>query len=93
MEFKSEEGKGSTMRIKLPLTLAIIDGMLVSMGKNIFIIPLLSIVESMQPRKEDVKTVEGKGEVISFRGEYRLAGPALRPFSIEPRHEIRGKAW
>ncbi len=48
------------MRIKLPLTLAIIDGMLVSIGRYIYIIPLLSVIESIRPRREDIKTVEGK---------------------------------
>lgn len=86
VEVKTEEGKGTTNRIKLPLTLAIIDGMLVSIGKNIYIIPLLAIVESMQPKKDDVKTVEGKGEVIYFRGEYVSLVRLYSLFSIEARH-------
>ncbi len=70
VEIFSEKGKGTTIRIKLPLTLAIIEGMLVRVGKNVYIIPLLSIVESLQPAKEHVKTVEGKGEVMLVRDEY-----------------------
>ncbi len=70
VNFLSEDGKGSTVRIKLPLTMAIIDGMLVNVGDSIYIVPLLSVVESIQPKKEDVKTVEGRGEVIHARGEY-----------------------
>jgi len=66
----TDEGKGTTIRIKLPLTLAIIEGMLVRIGNNIYIIPLLSIVESLRPLKNDVETIEGKGEVISVRGKY-----------------------
>ena len=85
VEVKTEEGKGTTNRIKLPLTLAIIDGMLVSIGRNIYIIPLLSIIESMQPKKEDVKTVEGTGEVIYFRGEYVSLVRLYDLFSIEAR--------
>ncbi len=87
VELKSDEGKGTTIRIKLPLTLAIIDGMLVSIGKNIYIIPLLSIVESMQPKKEDIKTVEGKGEMISFRGEFVSLVRIYDLFGIEGRHK------
>jgi len=87
VEMKSEEGKGTTIRIKLPLTLAIIDGMLVSIGRNIYIIPLLSIVESMQPKKEEVKTVEGKGEMISFRGEFVSLARLYDLFGIDARHK------
>ena len=60
--------------------------MLVSIGRNIYIIPLLSIVESMQPKKEDVKTIEGKGEVIYFRGEYVSLVRLYEMFGIESRH-------
>ncbi|MCP4133592.1 MAG: chemotaxis protein CheA [bacterium] len=70
VELKSEEGKGTIVRTKLPLTLAIIDGMLVGVGQHTYVVPLLSIVESMKPKKEDLKTVEGKGEVMLVRGEY-----------------------
>jgi two-component system chemotaxis sensor kinase CheA len=70
IEIISEVGKGTTFRISLPLTLAIIDGMNVKIGKETLTIPLLSIVEAIRPTNSDVKTVEGKGEVISVRGEY-----------------------
>jgi two-component system chemotaxis sensor kinase CheA len=70
IDVESQEGAGTTVRIKLPLTLAIIEGMLVRTGKSIYIIPLLSILESIQPNEEHVKTVEEKGEVVQVRGEY-----------------------
>ncbi|MBN2039827.1 MAG: chemotaxis protein CheA [Spirochaetes bacterium] len=63
-------GEGTRLIIKLPLTLAIIDGMLVRVGTNKYVIPLLSIIESIQPKKNTVKTIEGKGETIFVRGEY-----------------------
>lgn len=63
-------GKGTIFRIKLPLTLAIIDGMKVQVGSEVLTIPLLSIIESIRPDKKAVKTVEGRGEVIDARGEY-----------------------
>ncbi len=70
VDIETEPGKGSTFRIKMPLTLAIIEGMMVRVGKNVYIIPLLSIVESVQPKKEDIRTVKEKGEVLQVRNEY-----------------------
>jgi two-component system chemotaxis sensor kinase CheA len=70
VDIKTKEGEGTLIRIKLPLTLAIIEGMLVRVGTSILIIPLLSVIETIQIKKEDYKTVEGKGEVILVRGEY-----------------------
>lgn len=70
VEVKSKEGEGTLIRIKLPLTLAIIEGMLVNVGSAILIIPLLSVIETIQVKKDDYRTVEGKGEVILVRGEY-----------------------
>lgn len=70
VEVESAPGSGTTFRIKLPLTLAIIDGMTVSVGREIVTIPLLSIVESLRPKPADLTTVEGRGELVSVRGEY-----------------------
>jgi len=70
VEVKSKEGEGTLIRIKLPLTLAIIEGMLVKVGTSVLIIPLLSVIETIQVKKDDYRTVEGKGEVILVRGEY-----------------------
>ncbi|HPV99145.1 MAG: chemotaxis protein CheA [Spirochaetota bacterium] len=84
VEITTRPGKGSTFRIKLPLTLAIIEGMLVRVGRNVYIVPLLSIVESLQPRKEDIRTVKEKGEVIQVRGEYVSLVRLYDLFGIEP---------
>ncbi len=70
VEVESELGRGTVFRIKLPLTLAIIDGMAVRLGEEILTVPLLSIVETIRPRREDVKTVEGRGELIQVREEF-----------------------
>ncbi len=83
VEILTEQGKGSTVRVKLPLTLAIIDGMLVNVGSYIYIVPLLSIIESVKPGQKDIKTIEGKGEVIQFRGEYVSLLRLHRMFGIE----------
>jgi two-component system chemotaxis sensor kinase CheA len=66
----STRGEGTTFELKLPLTLAIIDGMKVEISGDYFIIPLNSIVEFLQPAEDDLKTVEGKGELVKIRNEY-----------------------
>jgi len=58
--------------------------MLVRVGRNVYIVPLLSIVESLQPRKEDIRTVKEKGEVIQVRGEYVSLVRLYDLFGIEP---------
>ena len=60
---------GTTVVISLPLTLAIIDGMVVRVGREKYILPTMAILESFQPKKEDCYTVEGKGEMILARGQ------------------------
>ncbi len=67
VDVQSIEGKGSTFYIRLPLTLAIIDGMIVKVGIERYVIPTLAIQESFRPEKKDCHTVKGKGEVIMFR--------------------------
>ncbi len=75
----SEAGKGSTFRIKLPLTLAIIDGMMVRVGAEVLTIPLSVIDKSVRPSKAEVKTVEGKGELVDIRGDYI---PLVRVYNL-----------
>jgi two-component system, chemotaxis family, sensor kinase CheA len=72
---RSVPGKGVTFRMKLPLTLAILDGLLVQVGEERYVLPLVVIVESIRPRPEQVKRVVGQGEVVIVRGE---ALPLLR---------------
>jgi len=68
LEIKSVLGKGSTFFISLPLTLAIIEGMVVRSGKERYILPTMTIVESIKPEKKDCYTVKGDGEMLKFRG-------------------------
>lgn len=70
VEIRSLLGKGTTISIALPLTLAILDGMSVSLGTSTYVIPLNLIVETMQPRMEEIKTVTGEGLMVNVRGEY-----------------------
>ncbi|MCP5466203.1 MAG: chemotaxis protein CheA [Steroidobacteraceae bacterium] len=75
VEIRSEEGKGSRFIINLPLTLAIVDGQIISVDGERYIVPLTAIVESQQLRPGMIQPVVGHGEVLSFRGEYL---PVLR---------------
>ncbi len=70
VEIDSTPGVGTRISIRLPLTLAILDGMSVSVGAEVFILPLTFIIESLQPAKADIKTIAGMGTVVHVRGEY-----------------------
>ena len=83
VELSSITGQGTTVSIRLPLTLAILDGMSVAVGNEIFIIPLTYIVESLQPAQEDIKTISGSGRVVRVRGEYLPLTPLHTIFKID----------
>ena len=68
VDVTSKEGEGSTFTIMLPLTLAIIDGIVVNVGDTKYIIPTVSIEESLQPKQEEISTVKNQGEVVNIRG-------------------------
>ncbi len=70
IDISSTQGYGSTFTIRLPLTLAILDGQLVRVGEEVYIIPLISIVESLQIYKNSVNSLAGKSEVYRLRDEY-----------------------
>jgi len=71
VEVTSWEGRGSTVSIRLPLTLAILDGMSIAVGNQVYIIPLSFIVESFQPKVGDINGISGQqGQVVHVRGEY-----------------------
>ena len=70
VEIDSAEGHGMTVRVRLPLTLAIMDGMSVGVGDEVYILPLNSVVESFQVKPGLVKTIGGSGRVVEVRDEY-----------------------
>jgi two-component system, chemotaxis family, sensor kinase CheA len=76
-------GQGCKFSIQLPLTLAILDGMTVSLGENLFVIPLNSIIETLQPLQENLKSVTGEGAMIHTRGEYLPIISMQKAFNIE----------
>ena len=70
VEIDSAEGYGMTVRVRLPLTLAIMDGMSVGVGEEVYILPLNSVVESFQVQPGLIKTIGGSGRVVEVRDEY-----------------------
>jgi two-component system chemotaxis sensor kinase CheA len=70
VEIDSAEGYGMAVRVRLPLTLAIMDGMSVGVGEEVYILPLSSVVESFQVQPGMVKTIGGSGRVVEVRDEY-----------------------
>ncbi|KLN52265.1 chemotaxis protein CheA [Variovorax paradoxus] len=70
VEISSREGWGTTTRIVLPLTLAILNGMSVKVGSEAYILPLSYVIESLQPRTEHLHSITSDGHVIKVRGEY-----------------------
>jgi two-component system chemotaxis sensor kinase CheA len=84
VQISSKEGLGSTIRIRLPLTLAILDGQLVRVGKEVYIISLLAIVETIQVARERVNTLVGRTEVFRLRDEYLPVVKLCDQFGVEP---------
>ena len=85
IEIKNDPGRGARFVITLPLTLAIVDGQSIAVGKQSYIVPLISIIESLQIKQGALNRVAGRGEVFSFRGDYV---PVIRLhdlFGVEPR--------
>lgn len=84
IDVQSERGKGTKFTIRLPLTLAILDGQLIQVGQQVYIIPLISIVESMQARPELVNHVAGGCDVFRLREEYIPIVKLWEIFGVEP---------
>jgi len=87
VELKSELGQGTTIVITLPLTLAIVDGQSVSVGTETYIVPLVTVVESLQLQPGAVSHIYEHGEVFSFRGEYLPVIRLHEVFGVLPRSD------
>jgi two-component system chemotaxis sensor kinase CheA len=85
IEVRSELGKGSRFIITLPLTLAIVDGQSVSVGTESYIVPLITIIESLQLKAGMVNRVAGQGEVFWFRDRYLPVVRLHEVFGLTPR--------
>ena len=92
VKIKTALGKGTVFTLKLPLTLAIIEGMTVRVGKETYIVPLLSILESIQPKAGAMKTVVGKGELINVRETYLPMIRMYEVFALSPEYTDPTKA-
>ena len=83
VELSSVTGQGTRISIRLPLTLAILDGMSIAVGEEMFILPLSFVVESLQPKTADIRTVQGAAQVIHVRGEHLPVIALSELFGIE----------
>lgn len=88
----SEAGKGTRTQIILPLTLAILDGMSVRVGAEVFILPLNHVTESIQPQLDQIHSVAGNERVIQVRGEYLPLVELHRTFSVDGAQEDPSQA-
>jgi two-component system, chemotaxis family, sensor kinase CheA len=85
IDITSVEGKGSTFSIRLPLTLAVIDGLVVKVGAERYILPITSIEQSIRPRREQLSTVQGRGEMCMIRNSLLPLCRLHTLFNVQPR--------
>jgi two-component system chemotaxis sensor kinase CheA len=86
VQIHSTPGKGSMVRIRLPLTLAILDGQLARVGNEVYVVPIVSIVETIQVRKELVSSIADRAQVFRLRDDYLQIVRLYELFGVEPEH-------
>jgi two-component system chemotaxis sensor kinase CheA len=91
VDIESAEGYGMRVSVRLPLTLAIMDGMSVGIGEEVYILPLSSVVESFQVHEHTVKTIGGSARVVEVRGDYMPVMDLERIFNV-PRFDLEKTA-
>ena len=82
VEIDSAEGYGMSVKVRLPLTLAIMDGMSVGVGDEVYILPLSSVIESFQVQADNIKTIGGSGRVIEVRAEFMQVLDSEQVFGV-----------
>ena len=82
VEIESSEGFGMSVKVRLPLTLAIMDGMSVGVGGECYILPLASVVESFQVGADTIRSIGGSGQVVQVRDEYLPVVALERVFRV-----------
>jgi two-component system chemotaxis sensor kinase CheA len=87
IEIHSQLGRGATFMLKLPLTLAIIDGLVVGVGENRYIVPLFSVKEMIRPKEDHIWTVQQRAEMALVRGTLLPVIRLYRKFHVKPRSE------
>ncbi|MBF0372859.1 MAG: chemotaxis protein CheA, partial [Alphaproteobacteria bacterium] len=78
----SKPGEGTTFMLTLPLTLAVLDGMIVSVGRETYVLPLANVIESLRPNEADIYRVVSGGEILLLRGEYVPLVPLYKLFHV-----------
>ena len=86
VEIESMVGIGTRMTVRLPLTLAILDGMSVAVGDQTYILPLSYVIESLQPQAGDIKTLSNQARVIQVRGDYLPVVVLHELFGLSSQH-------
>jgi two-component system chemotaxis sensor kinase CheA len=86
VQIHSSPGKGSMVRIRLPLTLAILDGQLARVGEEVYVVPIVSIVETIQVRQEQVGSIAARAQVFRLRDDYLPIIRLYELFGIEPQY-------
>ena len=85
IEIRSTKGEGTTFTIRMPLTLAIIDGQIVKVGSQRYIIPINSIIQSLRPTHNQLSSVQGTGEMLMERGQIIPMVRMHDMFNVEPK--------
>jgi two-component system, chemotaxis family, sensor kinase CheA len=85
IEVSSEPGRGTTFLLKLPLTLAIIDGLVVGVGEQRYIVPLFAVREMLKPDEDSISTVQGRREMATVRGSLLPVVRLHEKFAVKPR--------
>jgi two-component system chemotaxis sensor kinase CheA len=89
VEIESEPGRGTTMRLKLPVTLAIIDAAIIMVGSEKYVAPMAQILEYYRPRVEELKTIKENGELLQIRGETMPLLRLNRLLGVSGHHQKR----
>jgi two-component system, chemotaxis family, sensor kinase CheA len=92
VDIESVLGQGTTFILKLPLTLAIVDGLVVAVGGERYIIPIFAVKEMLRPAPDALTTVEGKAEMALVRGRLLPVVRLHECFGIEPKHRDPAEA-
>jgi two-component system chemotaxis sensor kinase CheA len=86
VDIRSARGAGTTVTIRLPLTLAILDGQLARVGSEVYVVPIVSIVETIQARQEQVSSIAARAQVFRLRDDYLPIVRLYDLFGVEPQH-------
>jgi len=87
VDIRSVEGRGTTFTLKMPLTLAIIEGLIVGVGSERYIVPIYTVREMLRPTADAMSTLQGRDEMVMVRGKLLPVVRLYRRFAVEPRSE------